>query len=109
MNYLRTILGTTLVALFLVACAATSSPSKKDMIIGSWEGDFQGQTIVLTYSPTEVSVEAFGVNFPYEWVDADHIRLDAMGQVVLSTVEFEGPDKMVQRSDQGIQTMTRVK
>ena len=109
MKYLRTTLGTALVALMLVACAGTSAPSKREMILGSWEGDFQGQSIVLTYSENEVSVESFGITFPYEWVDDDHVRLDAMGQVVVSTVEFEGPDKMVQRSDQGIQTMTRVK
>lgn len=109
MKYLRTTLGTALVALFLVACAGTSGPSKQEMILGTWQGDFQGQSIILTYSPTEVSVDAFGVSFPYEWVDADHIRLDAMGQIVTSTVEFEGSDKMIQNSDQGVQTLTRVK
>ena len=53
-------------------------------------------------------MESFGVSFPYVWVDADSIRLDAMGQEVTSTVEFNGPDEMIQRSAQGIQTLRRV-
>jgi hypothetical protein len=92
----------------LAACAGTASPSKQELILGTWSGDFQGQSIVLTYTATEVSVEAFGISFPYVWVDADSIRLDAMGQEITSTVEFQGPDVMVQRSPQGIQTLQRV-
>lgn len=93
--------------LLLAACAA-SMPSKQEMILGSWQADFQGQSIVLNYSATEVSVESFGVSFPYAWLDDDRIRLDAMGQEVISTVEFVTPDEMVQSSDQGVQTLRRV-
>ena len=92
--------------LLLAACA--SAPSKQDMILGNWQADFQGQSIVLNYSATEVSVESFGVSFPYAWLDDDRIRLDAMGQEVVSTVEFVTPDEMVQSSDQGVQTLRRV-
>ncbi len=97
-----------LLGIALAACAGTSSPSKQELILGTWSGDFQGQSIVLTYTPTEVSVEAFGISFPYVWVDADSIRLDAMGQEITSTVEFQGSDVMVQRSPQGTQTLQRV-
>lgn len=97
-----------LLGLWLAACAGTAAPSKQELILGTWSGDFQGQSIVLTYSETDVSVEAFGVSFPYVWVDADSIRLDAMGQEITSTVEFQGTDVMVQRSPQGIQTLQRV-
>ena len=97
-----------LLGIALAACAGTSGPSKQELILGTWSGDFQGQSIVLTYTPTEVSVEAFGISFPYVWVDADSIRLDAMGQEITSTVEFEGTDVMVQRSPQGMQTLRRV-
>lgn len=95
-------------ALLMSACVGTAGPSKQELILGTWEGDFQGQSIVLTYSETEIAVEAFGVSFPYEWVDADNIRLDAMGQEVTSTVEFISNDEMVQRSPQGTQTLRRV-
>ncbi|MGJ8688114.1 MAG: hypothetical protein ACSHXZ_01215 [Gammaproteobacteria bacterium] len=94
--------------LLLVACAGTSAPSKQEMIIGVWSGDMAGQSIVLEYTATEVIAESFGVSFPYEWVDGDSIRLDAMGQVIVSTVEFPTPDQMVQRSPQGVQTLRRV-
>ncbi len=97
-----------LLGIALAACAGTASPSKQELILGTWSGDFQGQSIVLTYTETEVSVEAFGISFPYVWVDADSIRLDAMGQEITSTVEFEGTDVMVQRSPQGMQTLRRV-
>lgn len=97
-----------LLGIALVGCAASAGPSKQELILGTWSGDFQGQSIVLTYTATEVSVEAFGISFPYFWVDADSIRLDAMGQEITSTVEFEGTDVMVQRSPQGMQTLRRV-
>ncbi len=100
----------TVVVLLLVlsACAGTSGPSKQELILGSWQADFQGQSIVLVYTDTEVSVESFGVSFPYEWLDENQIRMDAMGQVVTSTVEFTSPNEMVQSSDQGVQTLRRV-
>lgn len=94
--------------MLLAACAGTSAPSKQEMILGVWAGDIAGQSIVLEYTETEVVVESFGVSFPYEWVDGDSIRLDAMGQVVVSTVEFPSPDQMVQSSPQGVQTLRRV-
>ena len=97
-----------LLTLLLAACAGTAAPSKQELILGTGAGDFQGQSIVLVYSATEIAVESFGVSFPYVWVDADSIRLDAMGQEVVSTVEFNGPDEMIQRSAQGIQTLRRV-
>ena len=94
--------------LVLSGCAGTSGPSKRELILGSWQADFQGQSIVLVYSDTEVSVESFGVSFPYEWLNENQIRMDAMGQIVTSTVEFTSPDEMVQSSEQGVQTLRRV-
>jgi hypothetical protein len=94
--------------LILAACASTAAPSKQEMILGTWEADFGGQSIVLTYGETEIAVDAFGVSFPYEWLDADTIKLDAMGQEVISTVEFISANEMIQRSDQGEQTLRRV-
>lgn len=103
----RTTLGL-IMGLILAACASTSAPSKQEMILGSWQADFGGQTIVLTYGETEIAVDAFGVSFPYEWLDADTIKLDAMGQEVISTVEFVTENQMIQRSSQGDQTLNRV-
>ncbi|MES3006927.1 MAG: hypothetical protein V4751_04060 [Pseudomonadota bacterium] len=107
MNHARKV-ATALLLLVLSACAGTSGPSKQELILGSWQADFQGQSIVLVYSATEVSVESFGVAFPYEWLDENQIRMDAMGQIVTSTVEFTNPNEMVQSSDQGVQTLRRV-
>ena len=107
MNQVKMIAAAMLL-LVLSACAGTSGPSKQELILGSWQADFQGQSIVLVYSDTEVSVESFGVSFPYEWLDENQIRLDAMGQIVTSTVEFTNPDEMVQSSEQGVQTLRRV-
>lgn len=105
---LKNALGIVLL-LTLAACAGTSGPSKQELILGTWQGNFGGQAIVLTYAEAEIMVAAFGVSFPYEWVDADTIRLDAMGQIVISKVEFVSADEMIQRSSQGEQTMRRVK
>lgn len=97
-----------LLGLMLAACASTAGPSKQELILGTWQADFGGQSIVLTYDETEIGVAAFGVSFPYEWLDADTIRLDAMGQEVISTVEFVSDNQMIQRSSQGEQTLYRV-
>jgi len=105
---LRNVLGLFIAAVVLVACAGTSAPSKREMIIGSWQSEIQGQSIVLTYSETEISVADFGMSFPYEWIDDDTIRMDAMGQVVEGKVEFVSPDEMIQTSNQGTQRMMRV-
>lgn len=104
---IKTGLGVVLVSM-LAACAGTSGPSKQELILGTWQADFAGQSIELTYGPSEIAVDAFGVAFPYEWVDADTIKLDAMGQEVISTVEFVSNDEMIQRSAQGEQTLRRV-
>lgn len=106
---MRNLFAFVIAAAVLVSCAGTSAPSKKEMILGSWEANIQGQDIVLTFSETEVEVADFGMSFPYSWVDENTIRMDAMGQVVDSSVEFPTPDQMVQVSDQGTQTLMRVK
>lgn len=97
-----------LMGLMLAACASTSAPSKQEMILGAWQADFGGQSVILTYSEAQIVVDAFGVSFPYEWLDADTIRLDAMGQEVISTVEFVTENQMIQRSSQGAQTLYRI-
>jgi hypothetical protein len=96
------------VSLLLISCASTSGPTPQELIIGTWQGNFDGQSITLTYDAEEVTVEEFGMSFPYEWVGENSLKLDAMGQEVTSTVEFITPNEMRQTSDQGVQTMTRV-
>lgn len=91
----------------VVGCTSTSEPSKQELILGAWEASAQGQSFVLTYSASEVSIGSSGMSFPYEWVDSDHIRLDALGQSVTTEVEFTSPDVMIQRSSQGTQTLHR--
>lgn len=96
-----------LLSALLAGCASMSEPSKQEMILGAWEASFQGQSFTLTYSDSEVTIGDVGMSFPYEWVDDDHIRLDALGQSVVTEVQFTNPDEMVQRSDQGVQTLRR--
>lgn len=95
-------------SLMLAGCASMSGPDKRDLILGAWQAEFQGENMTLVYSDDEISVQQFGISFPYEWVDEDHIRLNALGQEVTSRVEFEDPDTMVQVSGDNRQVMTRV-
>jgi hypothetical protein len=92
----------------LISCAITPTLSKQEMILGSWQAQFEGQDMTLTYTAEEITVEEFGISFPYEWINEDQIKLDAMGQEVVSLVEFVTPDNMKQTSDQGVQMLTRV-
>jgi hypothetical protein len=97
-----------LVSTLLISCASTPSVSPQEMILGSWQARFEGQDMTLTYTEDEITVEEFGISFPYEWISQDQIKLDAMGQEVISQVEFITPDNMKQTSDQGVQMLTRV-
>jgi hypothetical protein len=95
-------------SIWLLGCAGTSQPSKQEMILGAWEAEFEGQSMTLEYGAAQVRVREFGISFPYEWVDGDNIRLNAMGQEVVSRVDFETADIMRQTADGQTQTMRRV-
>ncbi|HDZ09431.1 hypothetical protein [Pseudohongiella sp.] len=96
------------ICLMTVACASNREPSKQVLIQGAWQAEFEGQAMTLEYSVAEVTVREFGISFPYEWEDDDHIRLNAMGQEVVSHVEFEGTDIMRQTTEGDTQEMRRV-
>jgi len=98
---------TVMLTALMTGCLGTAEPSKQELILGAWEASAQGQSFILTYSDSEVSVGSSGMRFHYEWVDSDHIRLDALGQSVVTEVEFTSPDVMIQRSSQGTQTLRR--
>lgn len=102
------ITGIAAMCLLVVACAGNQGPSKQMLIQGAWQAEFEGQAMTLNYGAEEVTVREFGISFPYEWVDEDHIRLNAMGQEVVSRVEFEGSDIMRQITEGDVQQMRRV-
>ena len=64
--------------------------------------------MTLYYGVEQVTVREFGISFPYEWLDDDHIRLNALGQEVVSHVEFDGTDIMRQTTEGDTQEMRRV-
>ena len=91
----------------LSACAMNREPSKQVLIQGAWNAEFEGQAMTLVYSVSEVTVREFGMSFPYEWVDDDHIQLNAMGQQVISAIEFETPEIRRQTTDGDVQVLRR--
>lgn len=97
-----------LLGVLLAACASAPEPSKRDLIIGAWQAEFEGQAMTLEYGAADVTVREFGISFPYEWIDDNNIRLNAMGQEVVSLVEFESPDVMRQTAEGQVQVMRRV-
>lgn len=107
MKIMKTGLGVMMVAM-LVACASTPAPTKQELILGAWQAEFEGQRMTLVYGEEQVTIREFGMAFPYEWLDTDRIRLNAMGQEVVSSVEFDGTDVMMQTSDGTTQRMIRV-
>ena len=102
------ILTLTVLTVLLSACASMREPSKQELLLGAWRAESQGQTMTLVYREQQVEAREVGLLFPYEWVDDDHIRLDALGQKVVSRVEFDSPDIMRQTSDGSIQLMYRI-
>src|SRR5690606_25365770 len=101
-------LMTVMVPLLMTGCLGTAEPSKQELILRAWEASAQGQSFVLTYSASEVSVGSSGMSFHYDWVDSDHIRLDALSQTFVTTVELTILHVDVQRSSQANQTLRRV-
>lgn len=97
------------ICLMAFACASNREPSKQVLIQGAWQAEFEGQAMTLEYSVEEVTVREFGISFAYEWVDDDHIRLNALGQEVVSHIEFEGTDIMRQTTEGDTQEMRRVR
>lgn len=97
-----------LLSILLVACASAPELSKRDLIIGAWQAEFEGQAMTLEYGANNVTVREFGISFPYEWIDDNSIRLNAMGQEVVSLVEFDSPDVMRQTAEGQVQVMRRV-
>jgi len=96
-------------SVWLLGCAGTPpQPSKQELILGAWEAEFEGQAMTLEYGANQVRVREFGISFPYQWLDEDRIRLNAMGQEVISRVEFESADVMLQTADGQTQTLYRV-
>jgi hypothetical protein len=102
------LLAAAVMVLLLTACATQPPLSKQVLIQGAWAAEFEGQAMTLVYSVGQVTVREFGMSFPYEWVDDDRIRLNAMGQQVISTIEFETPDIMRQTTDGDTQVLRRV-
>lgn len=94
----------------MVACSTQSPPlSKQIMIQGTWRAEFDGQPVTLEYNVGEITVHDLGLHLNYEWIDEDHIRLNAMGQQVVSRIEFETPDLMHQITDGEVQVLRRVR
>lgn len=94
--------------LLLAACASMREPTKQELLLGAWRAESSGQTMTLVYRQNQVEAREFGILFPYEWVDADHIRLDALGQEVVSRIDFDSPDVMRQTSGDSTQLMYRI-
>jgi len=101
--------GIAAICLLMAACASNQGPSKQVLIQGAWQAEFEGQAMTLQYDVEEITVREFGISFPYEWIDDDHIRLNALGQEVVSRVEFESDDIMLQTTEGETQEMRRVR
>lgn len=94
----------------MVACSTQPPPlSKQIMIQGTWRAEFDGQPVTLEYNVEEITVHDLGLHLNYEWIDEHHIRLNAMGQQVVSRIEFETPDLMHQITDGEVQVLRRVR
>ena len=109
MNLTR-VLITVALAGWLAACTGLveREADKQALILGTWQAEFQGQHVTLHYDEDEITVREFGISFPYEWLDENHIRLYFVGQEVTSEVVFESPDRMIQTGSGGEQVLTRL-
>ncbi len=79
--------------LLFAGCAST--PSLDEQILGSWQGSVQGFDVTLIYDKEQVTVDGFGMQFPYS-LNGNEISMEVPGQGTMkATVEIDG-DKMTQ-------------
>lgn len=97
-----------ILCLMAAACTSVREPTKQELLLGAWRAESLGRTTTLVYRERQVEAREFGILFSYEWLDADHIRLDALGQEVVSRIDFDSPDIMRQTSNGSTQLMYRI-
>lgn len=82
-------------AALLFAGCASKPPSLDEQILGSWQGSIQGFDVTLIYSENEITVDGFGMSFPYT-LEGNEISMDVPTQGMMKAkVEING-DEMTQ-------------
>jgi len=84
-----------LLALSAMFAGCASAPSLNDQILGAWQGSVQGFDVTLIFEEEKITVDGFGMSFPYT-LDGDQISMEIPGQGTMkATVEIVG-DEMIQ-------------
>jgi len=73
-----------------VGCA--SAPSLDEQILGTWEGSIQGFDVTLIYGESEITVDGFGMSFPYS-LEGNKISMEVPEQGKMTfDLEIEGDE-----------------
>lgn len=89
----------------LVISACVSQPPIAERIIGTWEGQFMGQTLTLVIDDTVITPSGPIMGYsPYE-LEGDLISFNLNGSTQYRRVTFAGPDKMtLSNEESGVAT-----
>ena len=84
-----------LLATIVFASCASKPPSLDEQILGTWQGSVQGFDVTLIYDEEKITVDGFGMSFPYS-LQGNEISMEIPGQGTMkATVEIDG-DQMTQ-------------
>jgi len=99
-----------LTSIFLfTACATTKVQSPSEVILGKWNLDAQGMSLVVNITDTELELEGMGMSFDYKWLDDKQVALSGPAGNMTAMVEVLNSNQFtLTTQEQGIQTLNRV-
>ncbi|GAB1263834.1 hypothetical protein [Aurantivibrio infirmus] len=107
--YARTLLILTSFILF-TACASTKVQSPKEIIIGKWDLNAQGMSVVIDINDTQMEIMGMGMTFDYKWVEDNKLAMSGqMGNMTADIAIIDENQFTLTSAEQGTQTFNRAK
>ncbi|GAB1268074.1 hypothetical protein NBRC116493_13270 [Aurantivibrio infirmus] len=91
------------------ACASTKVQSPKEVIIGKWNVDAQGMSVVIDINETQMEIMGMGMTFDYKWAEDNKLALSGqMGNMTADIAIIDENQFTLTSAEQGTQIFDRV-
>lgn len=99
-----------LASIFLfTACASTKVQSPSEVILGKWDLNAQGMSLVVNINDTQLELVGMGMSFDYKWVDDKKVSLSGpTGDMTAEVMILSSNQFTLTTQEQGTQTFNRV-
>lgn len=98
-----------LASIFLfTACASTKTQSPSEIIMGNWDLNAQGMSVVVEIKEAQMEIVGMGMVFDYKWVDDTKLALSGqMGNLTADIAIIDENQFTLTSAEQGTQTFNR--